>query len=239
MSYFSKQGIGLFAGEKYQKEFRFLELPEIADTEPVSPMPLDHLRQPEICGTWMKELGYEAYGVVGSGQKDPGPSWENNDYLERERMTRVPGKWESVSETLPLIPHPTTRGTGSVVDAPSAMRGPASLSEPQGVETGMNKGRGSFEGLLKENQVPKMLSLAGWRVCAGGKRVRDRLKGEFEPNGARLCGRCRSVRAPQQAWLSTLFGGLIKQDTVCPPMSFVVPWWRWTYTCSLSRGVSV
>lgn len=68
MSYFSKQGIGLFAGEEISEG---VQIPgpclKLLTQNLFLPCPLDHLRQPEICGTWMKELGYEAYG--GGGQR--------------------------------------------------------------------------------------------------------------------------------------------------------------------------
>ena len=106
---------------------------------------------------------------------------------------------------------PQLGGTGSGGGCPGRYAEPGKLgSEPQGAETGVNKDRGGA--LRGYSRRTKCQRCSAWQ--AGGfvqrKGVRDRLKGEFEPNGARLCGRCKSVRAPQQAWLSTLFGRLIQ-----------------------------
>lgn len=106
---------------------------------------------------------------------------------------------------------PQLGGTGSGGGCPGRYAEPGKLgSEPQGAGTGMNKGRGGA--LRGYSRRTKYQRCSAWQAggFVQGKRVRDRLKGEFEPNGARLCGRCRSVRAPQQAWLSTLFGRLIQ-----------------------------
>lgn len=120
----------------------------------------------------------------------------------------MPGKWEGVSETLPLTPHPTPGGHRAWWWMPGV---PCKLgSESQGAGTGVNKGRG--ETLRGCSRRTKFQSCSAWQAggFVQGKGMRDRLKGEFVLNGARLCGQCRSVRAPQQAWLSTLFGRLIQ-----------------------------
>ena len=66
VSYFSKQGIGLFAGEEIPEGVR---IPgpylESLTQNLFLPCSLDHLRQPEFCGTWMKGLRYKGYGGGG------------------------------------------------------------------------------------------------------------------------------------------------------------------------------
>ena len=64
-----------------------------------------------------------------AGRKDLAPSWENNDYLERERMT--PSARQMGEYLRDPAAHTTSHNWGAqglVVDAPGAMQSPASLA---------------------------------------------------------------------------------------------------------------
>lgn len=70
---------------------------------------------------------------------------------------------------------------GLVVDAPGAMQSPASLgSEPQGTETGVNKGRGGALRGYQGEPSTKDAQLGRLEGLCREREWRDRLKGEFE-----------------------------------------------------------